>query len=78
MSDLALENAQAVLDREQVAFLGDTPERARMSAWFNACLNSGCGPIKDRYGDAAVWALLHLWTEEVRVRAEAAEGKRTA
>ena len=78
MTDLALETAQAVLDREQVAFLGEEPGRAQMSAWFNACLNSGCGPIKDRYGDAVVWALLRVWTEEVRTRAEAAEGKRTA
>ena len=66
-----LSAAQAVLDREQTAFLGDAPSRAQLSAWFNACLNSACGPIKHRYGDAAVVALLETW-------AEVARGKGTA
>lgn len=62
--------AQAVLDREQVAFLGDAPSRAQMSAWFNACLNSGCGPIKERYGDTAVAILLKAWVETVGNKTE--------
>ena len=63
-----LTEAQAVLDREQVAFLGSEPERARLTAWFNACLNSACGPVGEKYGDVAVWGLLQVWTATVAAR----------
>lgn len=73
MSDQMLADAQAVLDREQIAFLGDTQERDRMSAWFNACLNSACGPIKSKYGDIAAAVLLQTWADTARSKAEAKE-----
>lgn len=65
-----LKRAQAVLDREQVAFLGPTPQNEQLSAWFNACLNSACGPIADKYGSVVVAGLLQTWADRA-----AAKGK---
>ena len=67
-----LTDAQTILDREQIAFLGEAPDRAKISAWFNACLNSACGPVGHRYGHTAVAVLLATWAETARVKAEAA------
>ena len=68
-----LEQAQAALNREQVAYLGPEPSNARLSAWFNACLNSALGPVGAKYGDVAAWGMLNLWYDTVHERAKATE-----
>lgn len=60
--------AQKILDREQIAFLGSDPSKAMLNAWFTACLNSACGPIKEKYGNVAVWGLLQIWVATVAER----------
>jgi hypothetical protein len=66
ISQHLMQEAQAVLDREQPKFLGGDPSSARLSAWFNACMNSGVGPIAVAYGDLAVATLLNTWLVRVR------------
>ena len=66
--------AQAALDREQVAFLGDAPSREQITAWFNACLNSACGPMADRYGHEVAEVMLRLWVVTISQKAQAAKG----
>ena len=61
---------QAILDKAKIAFLGSDPSNDQISAWFRACMNSGCGPVGSKYGNVAVWALLQTWVETV-------EGKMT-
>lgn len=73
--DTRLGEAQKILDRDQIAFLGANPDRSDLSAWFNACLNSACGPVGEKYGDIGVYGLLHSWMETVKKRIEAKDGK---
>lgn len=70
-----LEQAQSVLDREQIAFLGRDPSRNQISSWFNACLNSACGPVGDKYGHVAVLVLLKTWVQAVEKKALDAENQ---
>jgi len=67
MSD-PLADAQALLNKAQTSFLGADPSKEQMSAWFNACLNSACGPIGDKYGNVAVYGLLKVWMASVESR----------
>lgn len=71
--DKELAWAQAILDREQNAFLGENPTKAQMNAWANACINSGMGPIAHAYGEVAVFALLTSWASTAQQRAARAE-----
>lgn len=71
--DNSLMKAQAALDREQIAFLGKDPSRGEISSWFNACLNSACGPVADKYGHVAVEILLMSWLGTVRKKASGPE-----
>lgn len=57
--------AQLILDDAQRRFLGPRPTRERIVAWCNACINSGTGPIADRFGDVAVAGVLQLWSGTV-------------
>ncbi len=68
-----MSDAQGVLNREQVAFLGKAPSKEHLSAWFNACLNSACGPVAERYGDVAVVGLLKLWLDTATGKTAARE-----
>ncbi len=52
---------QTILDKAQIEFLGANPTNEQISAWFNACLNSACGPVGSKYGNVAVWGLLKTW-----------------
>ena len=58
-------NPQLILDQAQIGFLGPNPTNEQISAWFNACLNSACGPVGARYGNVAVWGLLKTWVTTV-------------
>lgn len=53
--------AQFLLDDAQRRFLGPRPTPDRITAWCNACINSGLGPVKDRYGDVAAFGVIELW-----------------
>ena len=73
--DTCLQQAQSVLDREQIAFLGKDPSRNQISSWFNACINSACGPVGDKYGHVAVLVLLKTWVDTVEKKALEAENQ---
>ena len=71
----SLQQAQGILDREQIAFLGKDPDKEQINSWFNACLNSACGPVGDKYGHVAVWVLLKTWVDTVEKKALEAENQ---
>ena len=54
-------DARVILEKGQIAFLGADPSKEQISLWFNACLNSACGPVGSKYGNLTVWALLKAW-----------------
>ena len=60
--------AQEILDRGQVAFLGNDPTNAMMSDWCNTCISSGLGPVKTKYGNVAVWGVLKMWMHDVEAK----------
>lgn len=70
-----LNEAQAALDAAQIAFLMGGGNKNDLNDWFTACLNSACGPIAGKYGDAAVWGMLQIWANEAKAKADEDEAK---
>lgn len=65
--------AQQSLDRAQSQFFRTAttkPSKEHIAAWFNACLNSACGPIAEFGGDAAVVVLLEMWLATAKTKAD--------
>ena len=60
-----MKKIQSALDELQVAHLGPSPTRDQIGEYFNACLNSACGAVQDKYGHVAVLGLLMLWQKTV-------------
>ncbi len=64
--------AQQSLDRAQSQFFKTAttnPSKGHIAAWFNACLNSACGPVAEFGGDAAVVGLLEMWLATAKAKA---------
>lgn len=59
-----------LLSNPNSPFLGPSPSNEQLSAWFNACLNSACGPIEGRYGHVTVAGLLMMWFETAKRKAD--------
>ena len=72
MSDTKLIRAMEIVDRAQATFFREhvSTDREEISAWFNACLNSACGPVAERFGHEAVMAMLLLWVDTAAAKAK--------
>ncbi|HRH14624.1 MAG TPA: hypothetical protein PK225_09720 [Azonexus sp.] len=67
-----LQLAQQSLDRAQSQFFKTAttkPSKEHISAWFNACLNSACGPVAEFGGNAAVVGALEMWLATAKAKA---------